>query len=195
MGQYLTKDSDGFERVVLGEVLVPEEPNVYGDFHTKENIREWAYQYMATIGEWYLDREHEGSPTLNDNGKIVIVESFIARAGDPDFIEGSWVLGSWIRDDEIWELILEGQLNGYSWEAMIAALPFEIDAPSNKFVYGETQPHMIDGHKHRFFVILDVNGRAIAGGTSFDDGHYHPIRSHTFTEEADDHIHTYNVVG
>lgn len=196
MGQYITRDEEGFERVVLGEVLIPDEVNVYGDFHTRENIREFAYRYMADIGQWYIDRNHDGSDLDNDNGKVIIVESFIARPGDPDFIEGSWVLGSWIRDDEIWGQIMEGELNGYSWEALVAKLPIDVIVPSQRTVYGETEPHKTDGHKHQFFAMLDEDGRVIIGGTSYDEGHFHPLRNHTWTEPAglDEHIHIYNVV-
>lgn len=194
MGQYLTKDEDGFERVVLGEVLIPDVVNVYGDFHTRENIREFAYRYMADIGKWYIDRNHDGSEDDNDDGKVIIVESFIVREGDQDFIEGSWVLGSWIRDDEIWQQVLDGELNGYSWEALVATAPIDVVIPSERVVYGTTQPSLIDPHVHRYFALLDDTGRVVAGGTSFDEGHSHPIRSHTFTENADGHIHIFNVV-
>lgn len=191
MGSFLTKDSDGFERVVLGEVLVPDALNVYGDMHTRENIREFAYWYMSTIGEWYMDRNHDGEE-IDD--RVVIVESFIAREGDPDFIEGSWVLGTWIRDDEIWEQIVTGELNGYSWEAVIGTIPVEITLPTERVAYGYTEPSILDGHRHKYFAVLDSTGRVIVGGTSFDEHHSHAIRSHTFTEEADGHMHIFNLV-
>lgn len=191
MGQLLNRDANGFQRVVLGEVLIPDVPNVYGDFQTRENIQEFAYWYMSEIGNWYMDIDHEGEE-IDD--RVVIVESFIARDGDQDFIPGSWVLGTWIRDDEIWQKILDGEINGYSWEALVSTLPVEIDVPQQNIAVGWTEPALIDKHQHQFFAILDEDGRAIAGGTSYDQRHSHPIRSHTFTEEADGHSHIYNLV-
>lgn len=190
MGLILKKDEQGFERVVLGEVLIPDVPNVYGDIHTKENIREFAYWYMANVENWYWDLNHDGEDVED---KVVMVESFIAREGDPDFINGSWVLGAWIRDDEIWQQVLDGELNGYSWEALVLSFPVEVPV-SNNVSYGKTEPAIGDGHTHTFFVLLDDTGRVMIGGTSFDHGHSHPIRSHTFTEVADDHVHIFNLV-
>lgn len=193
MGLILKKDENGFERVVLGEVLIPEVPNVYGDIHSRENIREFAYWYMANVGNWYWDINHDGEDVEDS---IVMVESFIAREGDPDFIEGSWVMGSWIRDDAIWQQILDGELNGYSWEALVATFPVEVALPVQRMVNGITEPAIEDEdkHTHRFFVILDNTGRVVIGGTSVDDGHSHPIRSHTFTEVEDGHTHIFNLV-
>lgn len=191
MGLILKKDDQGFERVVLGEVLIPDVPNVYGDIHTRENVREFAYWYMANTRNWYWDLNHDGEDVED---RVIMVESFIAREGDPDFIDGAWVLGAWIRDDDIWQQILDGELNGYSWEALVAALPVELTLPVQRVVTGRTEPAIEDRHEHSFFVVLDNEGRVVIGGTSIDDGHSHPVRSHTFTEVADDHTHIYNVV-
>lgn len=192
MAQILNKDANGFERVVLGEVLIPNVLNVYGDFHTRENIREFAYWYMSEIGNWFMDIDHDGDEIDDDH--VVIVESFIARDGDPDFIAGSWVLGSWIRNDDIWQKILDGEINGYSWEALVNTFEVEVEVPEQRVAYGWTEPAILDQHRHRYFAILDADGRVVAGGTSHDDGHSHPIRSHTFTEDAAGHSHIFNLV-
>ena len=96
-------DSDGFERIVFGEVLIPDEPNVFGDFHTRQSVREFAYGFM--LNGFGINHEHD-TPDISD--EVSIIESFIARDGDPTFIIGSWVLGVFVGKDEVWQAILDG---------------------------------------------------------------------------------------
>lgn len=186
----LTRDSQGFERIVFGEVLIPNEPNVYGDFHTELSVREFAYGFMAY--GFGVNHEHD-NPDISD--RVHIVESFIARPGDPDFIVGSWVLGVLIKDDEVWQAVLDGDVNGFSYEALVNFFELDLIVPNETTRYGRTEPDLDDQHAHDFFVLLDQDGRVITGGTSFDQDHAHPISQHTFTDAADGHVHIFNVNG
>lgn len=177
-------DDEGYERLVFGEVLIPGRPNVFGDFHTKESIRRFAYGFM--INGFGLDVNHDN---LDATHKFRIVESFIAREGDPDFVEGSWVVVSYILDDNMWNDILSGKLNGYSYEALVSFLPVEINVPDKRDFFGVTLPDLHDGHTHQFYARLDDNGRVVAGGTTVDNGHAHLISNHTFTDLSADLTH------
>jgi hypothetical protein len=179
MSAIITKDADGFERIVFGEVLIPDQPNVYGDYHSRQSVREFAYGF-ARLG-FGLNVEHDNPDVLPD-GRVTIVESFIAREGDPDFIPGAWVLGVWIHDDAIWRDIRNGKLQGFSYEAMVRHYEFDLIVPDETAVYGVTQPDLDDGHVHEFYVLCDIDGRVIAGGTSYADDHEHTITHHTFTD-------------
>lgn len=184
-------DSDGFERIVFGEVLIPDTPNVYGDFHTKQSVQEFAYGFM--LNGFGINHEHD-NPDISD--EVSIVESFIARPGDPDFIVGSWVLGVFVGRDSVWQAVLNGEVNGFSYEAMVKFFELDLIVPHETTRYGVTEPALSDGHTHEYFVLLDQTGRVITGGTSFADGHSHTISQHTFTDEGDldGHIHIINVV-
>lgn len=186
---YLKKDTNGFERVVYGEVLIPHVRNVYGDLHTEASVRDFAYGFM--IQGFGKDVNHDN---LDRSGQLHVVESFIAREGDPDFIKGSWVVGMYIGDDDIWDQVLAGELNGYSYEALIKQTDVLVGLPALAVRYGLTEPDLFDQHTHAFFAILDDDGRVLAGGTAVTQDHRHDILTHTTTEEAWGHNHRYNLV-
>lgn len=177
---------------MYGEVLIPDQPNVFGDYHTKLSVREFAYGFM--MNGFGINVEHD-NPDVSDS-EVSVVESFIARDGDSDFIPGSWVVGMHILSDDVWESVQRGDINGFSYEAMVKFFDLDVIIPNETTRYGRTAVNRDDGHDHGFFVILDQDGRVVTGGTtpSDIDGHTHPISSHTFTKEALNHQHIYNFV-
>lgn len=189
MGKFVVKDGNGFERIVFGEVVIPDTPNVYGDFHTRESIRDFAYGFM--LCGFGIDVDHDN---VDVTGKVRIVESFIARDNDPDFIPGSWVVGCIVYDDEIWNKILSGDINGFSYEALISQLDVEAILPVDIFKFGVTEPDPVDGHYHYYFAVLDDDGRPISGGTTYTNQHRHDIQFHTVTSDSFGHNHRYNLI-
>lgn len=185
----LRRDDQGWERVVMAEMLIPDTPNSYGDIYTREAIKDFAYQFaMQGYG---IDVNHDN---WDVTGQVYVVESFIARPGDPDFIEGSWVLAMKILDDAIWQKVLDGEINGYSYEALVTMLPVEITNLRNRTVTGVTHPDLFDGHTHNYTVVLDPLNNPISGGTDVVDGHSHTITRTTVTDFADAHQHRYDVL-
>jgi len=189
MGKLIQKDEDGYERIVFAELLIPDTPNTYGDFHTKESVREFAYGFM--INGFDIDTDHDN---VDVSDRVKIIESFIARVGDPDFIEGSWVVGMHIGDDDIWQMVLDGDINGYSYEALVKFFDIDLLVPDNNTVYGVTEPDIGDGHVHNFFVLINNEGRVLAGGTTESMGHSHTISTHTFTDSELGHSHIFNIL-
>lgn len=179
-----------FEQVVFAEVLVPNTLNGYFDHTTPENVKAFAYEF-ARQG-YGLDVDHD---EVNVDGlKYYVVESFIARAGDPDFIEGSWVLGVKIIDDELWQRVLDGTINGFSYDAIVNMQEAEFDAQAITVVTGLTEPDPFDGHTHEFTVVRGADNQVLSGGTGVTDGHYHPISRHTVTDIGGGHTHRYQVL-
>lgn len=183
------KDDQGFERLVFAEVLIPEALNTYGDFHTRESVREFAYGFM--LNGFGIDMNHDNIDLSDD---VHVVESFIARDNDPDFIPGSWVVGMHIANDELWNAVLSGDVNGYSYEAFVRKFDVEVTVPDERIKYGETEPDPLDGHVHGFYVILDDADRPLLGGTTVANNHSHTISSHTFTDSAYGHTHIFNYI-
>lgn len=184
----LTRDAEGYERIVFSEMIVPNTLNSFNDFHTEGSVKEFAYTFMANRFGW--DREHD-QQDISD--KVALVESFIARDGDPDFIPGAWVVGLHIFDDQLWSDVLAGEINGYSYEALVRSLPIEVVVDDNRMVYGITEKDVVDGHVHAFVALLDEYGSVISGGTEVTDGHEHSISRSTYTDDADSHSHVFNV--
>ncbi len=184
-----TRSAPEWDRIVMAEVLVPDTPNVFNDYWTKENIRLAAYEFMKR--GYGIDLEHDN---IDITGSVYVVESFIARANDPDFIEGSWVIAMYIADDAIWQDILDGKINGYSYEAMVSFLSATLQVVDDGIRQGITEPDPIDGHTHVFMVMVDINNRPVDGGTSITGDHSHTISTHTVTDESAGHVHRYNLV-
>lgn len=183
------REDKTWERLVYGEVLVPEVTNVYNDYWTRDAIRHAAHLFMMT--GFGIDHEHDN---IDRTGLVHVVESFIARAGDPDFIEGSWVVAMKVLDDDLWEAILNNEINGYSYEALVEFMDATLVVDDDGIRTGLTEPDVNDGHVHEFMVTVDENNRPIEGGTSVTNGHSHLITTHTVTEEEDGHSHRYNLV-
>jgi hypothetical protein len=183
------KDAQGWERVVFAEVLIPDTPNVYGDYWTRETIKEAAYMFMRE--GFGIDVEHDN---FDVTGPVYVIEFFLARDGDPDFIPGSWVVGMKIEDDQLWERVLNNDLNGYSYEALVSFLSATLQIDDDGVRVGFTEADLTDGHKHAFMVMVDENNRPISGGTDEENGHSHTISGHTVTDETDGHTHRFTLV-
>lgn len=97
------------QQLVYGEVYIPMVPDTHGDYMTAENIEAMAQSFVASGRGASIDTEHDGK--LNGS---VVVESFIARKGDPDFTEGAWVLGVHVSDPALWQQIKAGEITGFS---------------------------------------------------------------------------------
>ena len=105
------KKADTKKQIVYGEVYVPDREDTDGNFMNAETIENMAHDFLANKYNSQISEEHDGN---EDKG--CIVESFIARKGDPDFIEGSWVIGVYVPDKEVWDKVESGLLSGFSLE-------------------------------------------------------------------------------
>lgn len=198
MGAYklLQRSNGDYERVVMSELLVPDVPNTYGDIYTREAIKDFAYRYA--MSDYVIDIDHD-QENVRDK-KLSVVEYFIARPGDPDFIEGSLVIGMKVHDDEVWERIVSGELNGYSFEAEAFITEVAIQNLRERQIVGVTEPDLNDGHTHEYLVILNALNHPVSGGTGVTDGHSHKITRHTVTNKAisvfgaGEHSHRYQVI-
>ncbi len=188
-----THNGGDYEQIVMAEVLIPDTPNTEGDIFTREAVRGFAHQFMMTglnakVGN---DIEHDN---VDVTGKVYVVESFIAREGDPHFIEGSWVIAMWINDDEIWQRILDNDLNGFSFESLVGMTPVIVENLRPRIITGITAPDLIDGHTHTYLITVDAVNKPTKGMTGETDGHWHNITRHTITDATNGHTHRFNVL-
>jgi hypothetical protein len=115
-----------------------------------------------------------------------VVESFVARDGDPDFIPGAWVAGVHVKDEELWGRIRNGELNGFSLEGLALRHdePSVINVDVPEVVICSTLKSDTVSHVHQVKLFFDDIGNIVSGETSFDDGHRHTIVRGTVTEKA-----------
>ncbi len=111
--------TDTEQRMVYGLVYSPGTPDyadTQGDFMEAEDIRKTAFDFMANARVHNVDSDHDFNA-----GKGYVAESWITKAeGDlkdplfPDEPEGSWAVGIYVNDDEVWEGVKSGEFNGLS---------------------------------------------------------------------------------
>lgn len=184
----IKKAEEPHKRLVWAEVYAPDRPDVDGEFMTRETIEEMAYDFVRKGRMDQIDIQHDNKTVPG----VQAVESFIARKGDPDFIEGSWVMGVHVNDDKIWQDILDGKINGFSMEALVTKEDVEVEVDIPPVITGSTSED--EGHSHQFFVSYDDDGNFLGGVTDEVDGHRHVIKGGTVTEIAETHRHKFSSV-
>ncbi len=111
--------TDEDQHMVYGIVYAPgtpEDADTQGDFMEAEEIRKSAFEFMSQARIHNVDSDHDF-----EAGKGYVAESWITKAdGDlkdplfPEEPEGSWAVGIYVSDDEVWEGVKSGELNGLS---------------------------------------------------------------------------------
>lgn len=172
------KDVD--RQLVYGVVYAPGEIDAHGEMMLAHDIETMAHlflQKMVETGNAVIDVEHD-----NQAIGAYPVESYIETRDDQDWPAGSWVLGVKIADPVIWAKVKSGELNGYSFEAMVNKMPMVVSVEVAPDMIGKTAEN--EGHDHVFFLEFDKEGRVSGGSTSMDAGHRHQILAGTATETA-----------
>ena len=181
---FLIKKADQEKMIVYGEVYAPEVVDSHGDAMTAEEIEKLAHLFLIEMRNHNIDLQHNNKPV-----QASVVESFIAREGDPIYTPGAWVMGTKIFDEDLWADIKKGVYNGYSMEVLVNKKKETVTVLIQNDLFGYTVVN--DGHEHAFYVKMSDDGRVIGGRTSYDDGHYHEIKYGTATEEENGHSHRY----
>lgn len=176
-------------RIVWAEVYAPNRPDSDGEFMDARGIREMAYKFMREQRLGQVDHMHTNEIVEEAH----VVESFIARKGDPNFIEGAWVVGVHIPKDEDWAKVEKGEWNGFSMEAEVHKETVEVELELPPIITGKTMKSD-DGHTHVFYVAYDDDGKFLGGRTDSVDGHSHVIKRGTLTEMAEGHNHRFSHV-
>jgi len=176
---------DEDQRIVYAVVYEPFVLDTWGDFMLPEDIVETAHNFLKKPN---LDQRIDTSHDYQSNGSYPI-ESFIARANDPDFAEGAWVMGVKVPDDKVWAKVKSGELSGFSMAGMAKMVPTVVEVTLGYADMGATEEN--EKHYHLFFLEFDNEGRVVSGRTSMDLGHTHEIKAGTATEITNGHSHRF----
>lgn len=197
MTQILIKKAEAKLQIVYAEVYAPLRPDAHNDFATEDVIRKAAWDFMRNLRQDQVDHQHTNE--LVDSA--CIVESFIAREGDPLFIPGAWVVGIHIPNPEEWAKVENGTWNGLSMEAWLKKTEVEIEVDLPPVIYGTTAEPVFGGdtydpeddHTHRIQVAYNEEGTFLGGRTEPHpvDGHWHRIYAGTITEVSQGHFHRF----
>lgn len=168
------------KQIVYGVVYAPGEIDSHGEMMLAADIETMAHRFMGRMVEAkgaVIDTEH-------DNVAIGAypIESYVETVEGQPWPVGSWILGVKITDPEVWRKVKAGELNGYSFEAMVQKRPVVVEVQMDPDFLGMTDK--AEGHDHAFFVEFNEEGRVTGGTTSYDFGHRHTIIAGTATEMA-----------
>lgn len=125
--KFVSTPQEATERITYDVVYAPWEVDLQGQYATEVEVRKMAHEFSARKGGTNL--MHITGLRMKDGGPSGhVVESFIARPGDPDFPRGSWVMGvRW--HPEAWDQIRAGKLRGYSIEGQWGVVPLHLVQP------------------------------------------------------------------
>lgn len=105
-------NDNGELRLVTGIVLEPDIIDSQGDTYTALEVRKAAHIYMADYQNVGLQHQ------MLVNWGVQLVESWTTKVDQ--VIEGShvkagtWLMTVFVQDDEIWKLVKDGELTGFS---------------------------------------------------------------------------------
>lgn len=185
------KKQDAEQQIVFGEVFAPNVTDAQGDRMSTAEIAKAAYLFMAKGRLAKIDTNHD----LQPNGSY-IVESFVAREGDPTFIPGAWVIGVKVPDPALWAAIKKGELNGFSLDGAGFREETTVEVEIPEELSGLTDRIGVEGggHAHQFTVRFDPDGTFLGGETDVVQGHRHTITQGTLTDESAGHSHRFSYV-
>jgi hypothetical protein len=102
------------KRLVYAEVYLPDVEDAHGHSMTRTEIEKMAHSFMANARTMQIDYNHDN----NTDYGCYMVESFIARDGDPDYAAGAWVGVVYVGSDDLWGKIKNGEITGFSFEGL-----------------------------------------------------------------------------
>jgi hypothetical protein len=176
------------ERLVYGEVYAPFQVDTDGEAMTPEDIKKMAHDFLAKGRVNKIDVQHNLEPS-----GCLTVESFLARKDDPDgFLEGSWVLGVKVFPDELWAMVLKGELNGFSFFGPVTPVPVQATVQLTRRLVGETEKSaedLLPPHDHSLDLKFNAEGNVIPSMTGMMLGHKHVVMRTTATEIEMEHAH------
>ncbi len=183
--EFTIKSLNEDEQIVTGEVYAPYVLDSHREMMLPSDLRQLAHAFVSEQKIRLIDVMH-----TNKWVDAAVIESFLARKGDPDYSEGAWVLSTKVFDEKVWADIRVGKINGYSLEAMVYKQEAEVVYDYLPWHFGFVEEN--DGHFHAFFVEVDKYGRVTKGQTGpAADGHTHEILYGTATEIGNEHAHRY----
>jgi hypothetical protein len=102
------------KRLAFGAVLVPGEPDSDGDILTAEKIADVAHDWLADYGN--IDLQHSLNNVAEPVESYVTTEDMTVtvKSEEVTLPAGSWILGSRVNDDDLWDKVVKGELSGYS---------------------------------------------------------------------------------
>lgn len=179
--------ADKVHKVIKGVVYEPLDIDTDGETMSADDVRKAAWDFITSGKQNKIDIQHD----WKESG-CHVVESYIAEEGDPLFPPNSWVVGVKCTD-EIFEKVLKGELNGFSFGGSVKKFAQRVMLEVAKQVIGETQENLDKGvippHTHNFIILYNKDGKIEKGLTDTVFDHQHTISYGTASDMELGHSH------
>lgn len=180
---------DEKQQIVYGEVYSPMRLDTDGETMTAEDIVLMERRFMDSSSVHKIDIEHDAVESGCE-----VIRSFIAMKNDPDgYVQGAWVLGVKVHPAPIWDMVMKGELNGFSFCGSIERISAEAVVQMVAKAYGETEKSeegMLPSHVHKCEVIYGDNGKPVPNQfTEYELEHRHIVMASTATSVVMEHGH------
>lgn len=172
------------QHVVMGEVYVPLAGDTDNDAMLPDDVQSACWDFLAKGRVLKIDTGHD----LIENG-CEVVENFMARKGDPDFKEKSWVMAVRIKDPNIWNQVEKGELNGFSLYAENFKVVTVSGVPVTQIMKLEGTTEPCEDHDHELVMCFDDNAHVIPTFTGETNSHRHKVSKTTATDLEAGHAH------
>lgn len=182
-----SSETQVWRQILYSEVYAPMVVDTHGDYMSAETIETMAHNFLKDGYQRNIDVMHDGNHVT-----ACIVESYIAREGDPDFTAGAWVVGIHVEDEALWADVVSGKLNGLSLEALATFEDKTVEVSIPDLIEGTTS--VDQSHSHTFRAKYNDKGEFVGGVTDEVEGHTHTISHPTFTETVEGHCHKFDSV-
>lgn len=131
--QYSFKELDTEKRIVVGAAMIPNQKIVRKDAKGNKYFVFFSEDTVRACMEKYFKMSNQTSGTVEHNYKVegvTVVESWIVEdpkmdksiaLGFSELPKGSWMCTYKVDNDEVWEDIKSGKMQGFSVEGFFAA--------------------------------------------------------------------------
>lgn len=110
------KATDDERQVAKGVVMVPSKVDLQGDYVSEDTIRDFAEQFMSDLPAG--DAEGGVMHAVWPDEHVTLVENRVTDAnttiGGESYPQGTWTQSWKFDDNELWTLLRDGILSGYS---------------------------------------------------------------------------------
>jgi len=131
--KFIKLEVEDYKNTVFGAVLIPdkdilrvdENGNPYNGYFSKETIEELRNKFHKEMQTSKVNEDHDEEAYLEaylNESYIINSDERLADAetkGLVDITMGSWIASYKIEDDEVFQKVVDGELNGFSIEAFL----------------------------------------------------------------------------
>ena len=183
------------QRLVEGIIYAPYQLDTYGTMMLPEDVARMCHDFNIKRMYTSIDHEHNEQPSGCE-----MVRNWIAGANDPDgYPEGAWIGMTKVHNDDLWNKVKRGELNGYSIHCFAGEVKFSGIVNHANAASGTTEKSsnlgLLPDHEHEVTIIFRSDGSIQSTDTSVVMGHSHKIFYATATETEFEHSHALKISG